>query len=282
MKVNIFKFVALSVLSVAALSCSSNEFELPEYYSLTASTKMGQQIIDGSSGYIDHVKTDSETKVTQGLSLFKMGYLNRKGHAMQMFMYKATLGPVSLMTTSASTETKAQLLTEMAAEVENQGKYLVQGAISCGGELGKGNSFFAVLNDGTAVCLPSSEYEGMKSRIKYGYSGTAHLLQDGYVLSQTDAATSARAAVGVSADGGEVYLLVVDGGDYFYSNGATCADLALLMKGCGADDAVVLNSGNNVTAVWRNERSQDLFDLLNKPAAKGVEAEIAGGILIVQ
>ena len=122
----------------------------------------------------------------------------------------------------------------------------------------------------------------MKSKVKYGFSGTAHLLQDGYVLSQTDAATSARAAVGISADGGEVFMVVVDGGDYFYSNGVTCADLANLMKGCGASDAVVLNTGNNVTAVWRNERSENLFDLLNKPSAKGVEAEIAGGLLIVQ
>lgn len=283
MKVNILKTIALGILSFAMLSCSSSdEFPLPEYYSQTASTKLGQQIIDGSAGYVNHVKTDSETKVVPGVTLFKMGYLNRNGHAMQMFMYKVSLGPVSVITTKAATESKVQLLTEQVAAVENQGKYLVQGAISCGGDLGKGNSFFAILNDGSAVCLPSSEYEGLKSKVKHGFSGTSHLLQDGYVLSQTDAATSARAAVGVSADGGEVFMVVVDGGDYFYSNGVTCADLANLMKGCGASDAIVLNTGNNVTAVWRNERSENLFDLLNKPSAKGVEAEIAGGLLIVQ
>jgi exopolysaccharide biosynthesis protein len=115
-----------------------------------------------------------------------------------------------------------------------------------------------------------------------GYSGTAHLLQNGYVLGQTDNSTLARAAVGISEDGNEVYLLVVDGGDFFYSNGIGCNDLALLMKGCGAHDALAISSGNNVTAVWRNMRSENLFDLLNKPANKGVEAPIAGGILIVQ
>jgi exopolysaccharide biosynthesis protein len=102
------------------------------------------------------------------------------------------------------------------------------------------------------------------------------------VLGQTDNTTSARAAVGVSEDGNEVYLLVVDGGDFFYSNGIGCNDLALLMKGCGAYNALALNAGNTVTAVWRNMRSENLFDLLNKPANKGVEAPVAGGILIVQ
>ena len=102
------------------------------------------------------------------------------------------------------------------------------------------------------------------------------------MLGQTDNSTLARAAVGVSEDGNEVLLLVVDGGDFFYSNGISCNDLALLIKGCGAHDALAISSGNNVTAVWRNMRSENLFDLLNKPANKGVEAPVAGGILIVQ
>ena len=151
-----------------------------------------------------------------------------------------------------------------------------------GNALGKGDVFFATLNDGSAVCLPSSEYESVKSKVTMGYSGMAHLLQDGYVLGQTDNSTLARAAVGVSENGNEVYLLVVDGGDFFYSNGIGCNDLALLMKGCGAHNALAISSGNNVTSVWRNMRSENLFDLLNKPANKGVEAPIAGGILIVQ
>lgn len=279
------RYIILTVLALsafAAVGCSSDEFDKPEYYSQGATTKLGEQIIAGSSDYIAHVKSDKQTKPTAGLVQFQMSYLNQNGHAMQMFMYKVSLGPVSLLANTADTETKVQRLTEQAAQIENKGRYMVWGGISCGNDLGKGDAFFAVLNDGSAVCLPTSEYEGLKSKITLGYSGPAHLLQGGYVLAQTDVATSARAAVGINEDGTEVYLVTVDGGDFFYSNGITCNDLALLMKGCGATDAIVLNSGNNVTAVWRNERSQNLFDLLNKPAAKGVEAEIAGGLIIVQ
>lgn len=282
MKKHILTTAILGILAFAAVSCNSDEFEKPDYYQQVASTKLGQQIVDGSSDYIAHVKNDVQTKVAQGVTRIDMGYLNQKGHAMQLFLYKVSLGPVSLIASTANTSEKTDLLTSMCTEVENQGKYTVLGAISGGNALGKGDVFFATLNDGSAVCLPVSEYDSVSSKITMGYSGTAHLLQNGYVLGQTDNSTLARAAVGVSENGNEVYLLVVDGGDFFYSNGIGCNDLALLMKGCGAHDALAISSGNNVTAVWRNMRSENLFDLLNKPANKGIEMPIAGGILIVQ
>lgn len=282
MKKHILTTAILGILAFAAVSCNSDEFEKPDYYQQVASTKLGQQIVDGSSDYIAHVKNDVQTKVAQGVTRIDMGYLNQKGHAMQLFLYKVSLGPVSLIASTANTSEKTDLLTSMCTEVENQGKYTVLGAISGGNALGKGDVFFATLNDGSAVCLPASEYDSVSSKITMGYSGTAHLLQNGYVLGQTDNSTLARAAVGVSENGNEVYLLVVDGGDFFYSNGIGCNDLALLIKGCGAHDALAISSGNNVTAVWRNMRSENLFDLLNKPANKGIEMPIAGGILIVQ
>ena len=282
MKKHILNSALLAILAFAAVSCNSDEFDKPDYYQQIATTKLGQQVVDGSSNYIAHVKKDVQTKVAQGVTRLEMSYLNQNGHAMQLFLYKVTLGPVSLIATSPKDGEKDELLTSMCANVENQGKYTVLGAICGGGALGKGEAFFATLKDGSAVCLPTSEYETVSSNITMGYSGTANLLQDGYVLSQTDNATSARAAAGVSENGNDVYLLVVDGGDFFYSNGIGCNDLALLMKGCGAHDAIALNSGNQVTAVWRNMRYADLFDLLNKPSNKGVQEAVAGGILIVQ
>ncbi len=282
MKKHIFTSVVLGILAFAAVSCNSDEFEKPDYYQQVASTKLGQQIVDGSSDYIAHVKSDVQTKVAPGVTRLDMGYLNQKGHAMQLFLYKVSLGPVSLIETTATTTEKTDLLTNMCVGVENQGKYTVLGAVNGGNALGKGDVFFATLKDGSAVCLSTSEYASVSANVTMGYSGTAHLLQNGYVLGQTDNSTLARTAIGVSEDGNEVYLLVVDGGDFFYSNGIGCNDLALLMKGCGAYDALALASGNPVTAVWRNMRSADLFDLLNKPANKGVEEPVAGGILIVQ
>ena len=79
-----------------------------------------------------------------------------------------------------------------------------------------------------------------------------------------------------------VYLVVVDGGDYYYSNGITNSDMANLMKGCGASNAMILNTGNNVTAFGRDEDSIDIFNVINKPSNKGLEAPIGNGLVILQ
>ena len=213
MKKHIFTSVVLGILAFAAVSCNSDEFEKPEYFQQVASTKLGQQIVDGATDYIAHVKKDVQTKVAQGVTRLDMGYINQNGHAMQLFLYKVSLGPVSLIASTANTTEKTDLLTNMCIEVENQGKYTVLGAVNGGNALGKGDVFFATLKDGSSVCLPTSEYASVSANVTMGYSGTAHLLHNGYVLGQTDNSTLARTAIGVSEDGNEVYLLVVDGGD---------------------------------------------------------------------
>ena len=92
----------------------------------------------------------------------------------------------------------------------------------------------------------------------------------------------AKAAVGVDKDGMTIYLAVVDGGNYFYSNGITNSDMAQLMKGCGAANAMILNTGNNVSAFTRDEDSIDLFTVINKPSNDGLEAAIGNGLMILQ
>ena len=72
-------FVLLTLLTTA---CGDDAFDRPDYYDRTASTRLGQQLVDGSGDYIGHVKNDSETRPVQGVSLLRMGYLNAKGQAM--------------------------------------------------------------------------------------------------------------------------------------------------------------------------------------------------------
>lgn len=283
MKTDILRISSIAVLAAALFcSCGNDIFEKPDYYSRTASTEFGQKVVDGSSDYIAHVKQDVQTHIADGLDLLDMGYLNKNGHAMRMFIYRISLGPVSVIASDPEGELLQQKLTSQAAAIENQGRYTVLGAVSAGMRPETSDNFFAVLNDGSAICGTSDDYEKYESRIVEGAGGDVMLLKDGYVLNQTDVATVARSAVGVSEDGNEVYLVVVDGGDFYYSNGIGCDDLALLMKGCGAGTAITLSSGSEVTAVWRNERLESLFGLLNKPSDKGLEAEISGGLVIVK
>ena len=296
-------FVLLALLTTA---CGDDAFDRPDYYDRTASTRLGQQLVDGSGDYIGHVKNDSETRPVQGVSLLRMGYLNAKGQAMQLFLYKVSLGDISIRVTLPGDKYDPgtlENLTRQASILEDKSVYTVWGAVS-GGPFGSNGQptgilhhegtalkesadassegFFAILDDGQAVCLATADYASVKHRIQEAVGGEARLIENGYRLPQSSETAMARTAVGVSEDGGEVYLLTVDGSDFYYSNGISYDDMAALMKGCGAHNSMTLCSSQNVTAVWRNERLSTLFDLLNKPANKGIESPIANGLAIVE
>ena len=295
-----------AILTTILSGCNSDEFDKPDYYNYDAAiSKMSRMIVEGSQTYIGHVKSESEEQPTRGVTLLRMGYLNKKGQAMQLFLYIVSLGSVSVQVSLPDDNPvvgNLQTLVEQVAAIENKGIYVVRGAISGSvfsangqptgivhrngtalrDQIGNTPAFFAILNDGSAVCLPASNYNTVKSRIKEAVSGDAQLVGNGYLITQSDANAAARSAVGVSKDGSEVFLLVVDGNDFYYSNGISRNDMALLMKSCGAHEAMSLSSGNPVTAIWRNERSSSLFELLNKPANKGLESEISNGLVIVE
>lgn len=296
-----------ALLLVAALSgCGKDSFDKPDYYTRTASTQFGQEVVDGSGSCISHVKTDKVTELMEGVTLLDMGYLNASSHAMQIYVYKVELAPAMVKVSIPDDGTKVekvQKMTEQAMTVENKGTYLVMGGISGGAftaevgtpkgmlyhnskaisaDMGKDAAFFAIMKDGTAICLEADQFSSKKDKITEGVSGASMLLKNGYVLSGTDATTTARTAVGVDELGGTVYLAVVDKGTFFYSNGISCDDLANILKGCGAYNAMTLDSGNNVTAFIRNENSVDMFEVVNQPSNMGLEAPVGNGLVILQ
>lgn len=297
--------ILLILMSVSSFCCCNDEFARPDYYSLDALTEMGQTVVDGAEGYITHVKSDYVQEVMEGVSLLSMSFLNSSSHAVQMYIYKVDLDSalvqVGLPDNELSYETP-QKSTLQAKAVEDKGTYLVMGGIS-GGAFDDGNgkpkgilyhkgiclmdnqkdnaAFFAVL-DSVSVCLDTADYVALKSGIKEAVGGTAMLLKNGYVMPESDATGLARTAVGTGDDGKTVYLVAVDGGDFFYSNGIGLGDLGRVMKACGATEAMSLDSGNNVTAFRRDEMSDDLFLLLNRPSNNGLEAPVGNTLLILQ
>ena len=303
---NIIKTLTAFVLMAVLSGCGKDTFDKPDYYTRTASTAFGQMVVDGSGDCISHVKTDKETKLMDGVTLLDMGWLNASSHAMQMYIYKVELAPamvkVSLPDDGTKVE-KVQKMTEQAMAIEDKGTYLVMGGISgsaftadsgapkgilyhngkaVSSKLEKDAAFFAIMKDGAAVCLEAEEFDTRKDKITEGLSGPAMILKNGYVLSETDATETARTAVGVDENGGTVYLAVVDGGDFFYSNGISGSDMAHILKGCGAHNAMTLDTGNNVTAFVRNENSVEMFEVINKPSNMGLEAAVGNGLVIVQ
>lgn len=83
--------------------------------------------------------------------------------------------------------------------------------------------------------------------IKNAVGGFYAVLRDGTVLEETFTRGNARhprSAVGVSADGGLLYLLVIDGRQ-LGSIGATEAEVGLILQKLGADDGLNLDGGGS-------------------------------------
>ncbi|BEV10351.1 phosphodiester glycosidase family protein [Asticcacaulis sp. DW145] len=77
-----------------------------------------------------------------------------------------------------------------------------------------------------------------------------------------------RTAIGVSADGHTAWLVVVDGRQKGYSEGATLTELTDLFVALGAADAINLDGGGSSTLV--REGANHKPDVLNRPIHTGI------------
>jgi len=95
-------------------------------------------------------------------------------------------------------------------------------------------------------------------------SGDLMLVEQGQVVPDLDDETlHPRTAIGINRNGRYLYLMVVDGRQPFYSDGATFAELAELMKEQGAYFAMALDGGGSSTMVI--EGADGKPEILNSP-----------------
>jgi hypothetical protein len=86
--------------------------------------------------------------------------------------------------------------------------------------------------------------------IYHAISGDRMLLQQGKIVEGLDnSAVEPRSAVGINRNGRFLYLIVVDGRQPFYSDGATFMELAQLLLDQGAYFAMALDGGGSSTLV---------------------------------
>jgi exopolysaccharide biosynthesis protein len=101
-------------------------------------------------------------------------------------------------------------------------------------------------------------------RVFQAISGDRMLVLQGSVVEGLDATElDPRTAIGLNKNGRYVYLVVVDGRQPFYSDGATFAQLARLMIDQGAYVAMSLDGGGSSTLVVEGENGEPL--ILNSP-----------------
>jgi exopolysaccharide biosynthesis protein len=95
-------------------------------------------------------------------------------------------------------------------------------------------------------------------------SGDRMIVLKGIVAPELDGQElDPRTAIGTSKNGRYLYLVVVDGRQPFYSNGATFTELAELLIDQGAYFAMSLDGGGSSTMVIEGEDGQP--EILNSP-----------------
>lgn len=291
---------------MASVSCSKiGRFDDPTEFSLETTSKLAKKIVAGAPDCFGHIKSDKVSNLAQGVELLDLSYLNKNGYAMQLYLYKVTLGSAGIKVTmpdNLSSLGKIQPLLEQTAAMNESD--MVLGAIN-GDSFSASNlnpmgivyrdgaalkstfsdskaGFFAELKDGTAVIAESDSYSTYRLSIQNALGTRARILNNGYPSPQTDAKAAARTFVGVSEDGMTIFLGVVDGVYFYYSNGITTGDLAVILKAAGAFNAALLDSGATTTLVARDDFGEKLFFVKNTPSNNGIEESVVNGLAIIQ
>jgi hypothetical protein len=102
------------------------------------------------------------------------------------------------------------------------------------------------------------------NKIYHALSGDRMLVQGGEIIADLDdTQIDPRTAIGVNHNGRFTYLVVVDGRQPFYSEGATFAELADLLKELGAFYAMSLDGGGSSTMAIEGEDGKPV--ILNSP-----------------
>jgi len=294
---------------------NSNAFDEYAKFDTTAQTAWGQSIVDGSNGYVAHVKSDRTYNLADGVDVLEMAFLADDGLAMQLFLFKIALNDkIPLRTTLADDKNQVgtgqtimkqleamrkngrKVLGGTNADFFNTTTFIPYGVCWRDGVCVKSSfsredcNVFVISTDNEAFCLTTEEYAQFKAdgKIREAVCGRSTLLlKNGEQLDQSGntmpvAKMEPRTAIGVSQDGKEVYLMVVDGRNFYYSNGADLLDLMNLMSACGASDALNLDGGGSSTFIARDGAEGEL-KLLNWPTDQGgVMRKVATGLAIVE
>jgi hypothetical protein len=98
----------------------------------------------------------------------------------------------------------------------------------------------------------------------HALSGDRMLIEGGKIIPDlNDTEIDPRTAIGTNHNGRFIYLVVVDGRQPFYSEGATFAELAELLKDVGAFYAMSLDGGGSSTMVIEGANGKPV--VLNSP-----------------
>jgi len=304
-------FLSLFIFSLQNSSCSDKgEFiRVENQYSLDPKTEVAKKLVNGTNLFV-HIKTDTSYIVEEGITGTEISYISQTGLAKKIFTFEVDLTnpnvAIEVSTPNNSPQFAMQQMTEQATFEDEEGHKVWAGINADFFNMSNGtpqgivykeglaikttvtddlNTFFAILDDGKAFVGDQGEYETVKSTIQEAVGGRVTLVSNGVLVSQSNSTLEPRTAIGVSQDGKKVYILVVDGRRFHYSNGMSYDELGQCLKAMGSYDAINLDGGGSSTFFVRNQPgfAEDRFEIKNWPTDNGgLERAVANGILIIK
>lgn len=297
----------LSIIFVSVIyGCSNDEYNFE--YKVEPKTETGSKLVEGTDLF-GQIFKDSSYTVVDGVMATEMKYLSKKGLAMSIFILNVDLSNqnISIETSMPNGDIKfgMQQMTEQAMYVDEEGHKVWAGINGDFYNMTSGvpqgifyrnstavktssqdatNTYFAINKDGKALIGGQDIYEDIKDDIKEAVGGRVWLVKDGTVAKQTSITDEPRTCIGVSKDGTNVYMIVIDGRNFWYSNGMHYEEMGQLLKALGAENGINLDGGGSTTFFVRStpDFSTNRFEIRNWPSDRGgKERSVANGLLII-
>ena len=139
----------------------------------------------------------------------------------------------------------------------------------------KGEPYFAILKDGTAVIRDAGTDH---SDVVEAISGPFYLVKDGKSVAPADLGLMPRNSIGICADGSIVFFQN-DGRQAPKSVGMTLPEMAAVLLDAGCVTALYLDGGGSATVAARKEGAASL-EIINSPS-DGHERDVSSAVLIV-
>ena len=139
----------------------------------------------------------------------------------------------------------------------------------------KGEPYFAILKDGTAVIRDAGTDH---SDVVEAISGPFYLVKDGKSVAPVDLGLMPRNSIGITADG-DVVFYQNDGRQAPKSVGMTLDEVASVLLDAGCVTALYMDGGGSATVAARKEGAASL-EIINSPS-DGHEREVSSAMLIV-
>lgn len=322
MKINrTFTFIAAALLGFA--SCQEYDQQV-NYPAPQPKSEIAKKLVENTK-YVYSIYTDNSYKIHDAVEVTELAYLNNEGRSLRTFWYKIDLTNPNIALECITPLNKeavgegaggSEVLSKMLSHVDREGHKVLggtnsdfgggagpQGAYWMGGKCIKSKfgflenrprCFVSISKDKKVHMGTEEEYADYvaanEANISELFCGSPRLIKDGKieiaVPNDLDSESHPRTAIGIMPDKTTVYILVVDGRRYTYSNGMYLQVLADCFQALGCEQALNLDGGGSSTFIVAKEGTLGdpaRFEVKNWPNdGGGIERELWNGLAIIQ